>query len=132
MTRKKKSNSKNSGNMSFLALKKKKQEESSDSKHISNYYKKCPGVIHQADNMLITILEQQIADYGIIYAVQVLKNYLEESADGILTRFFQISKKWFEKPDENDVKYKDNIYSWLSDGAGIPEIPVELLLDASF
>ena len=132
MTRKNKSNSKNSGNMSFLALKKRKQEESSNIKHISNYYKKCSGVIHPADNMLITILEQQIEHYGIISAIQVLKHELEESSDPTLMRFYQISKKWFEKPDENDVKMKDNIYSWLSDGAGIPEIPVEILLDASF
>ena len=132
MTRKRKSNSTNSGNLSFLALKKRKQEESPNSKHISNYYKKCPGVIHQADSMLITIMEQQIENYGVIYAMQVLKNYLEESSDPTLTRFYQISKKWFKKPDDEDVKFKDNIYSWLSDGAGIEQVPVEFLLDASF
>ena len=131
MTRQKgKLKSKNPGNLSFLALKKRNQEERSDGKHISNYYKKCPGVIHQADSMLINILAQQIEHYGIIYAMQVLKNYLEESADPVYTRFYQVTKKWFTKPEE-DEKQKDNIYVWLSDGAGIDQVPVEFLLDAS-
>ena len=130
MTRSKtKIKSKNSGNLTFLELKHNRKLQSS--KHIANYYKDIDGVILPAESTLVNILVQQVETYGLIYAIQVLEHEVGESDNEEMYRFYQTSKKLFDKPEEEDWKYKDNIYLSFEDGGGSNEIPIEFLVDAA-
>ena len=121
--------SKSSGNLTFLGLKNKNQNKYG-SKHIANYYKDVDGVIQLADSTLINILVHQVENYGLIYAIQVLKHEIEEYDNKEMYRFYQISKKLFEKPEGDEWVIKDNIYSSIHDGGGSSEIPIEFMVDA--
>ena len=106
MTRSKtKIKSKNSGNLTFLELKHNRKLQSS--KHIANYYKDIDGVILPAESTLVNILVQQVETYGLIYAIQVLEHEVGESDNEEMYRFYQISKKLFDKPEEEERKFKD-------------------------
>ena len=121
--------SKNSGNLTYLGLKNKNQNKNG-SKHIANYYKDVDGVLQLADSALINILVHQVENYGLLYAIQVLKHEIEESDVEEIYRYYQISKKIFEKPEGDNWVIKDNIYSSIHDGGGSSEIPIEFMVDA--
>ena len=129
MTRSKtKAKSKNSGNLTFLELKSNRKVHSS--KHIANYYKEVDGVILPAENTMVNILVQQVENYGLLYAIKVLEHEVGESDDEEMYRFYQISKKLFDKPEEEERKFKDNVFLSMEDGGGSNEIPIEFLVDA--
>ena len=129
MTRSKtKTKSKNSGNLTFLELKSNRKVHSS--KHIANYYKDADGVIIPAESTMVNILVQQVENYGLLYAIKVLEHEVGESDDEEMYRFFQISKKLFDKPEEEKRKIGENVFLSMEDGGGSNEIPIEFLVDA--
>ena len=122
--------SKQSGNQTYLELKR-TQFENQDQRVISNYYKDVDEAVARADSTLINTLYEQVVNHGVIYAIHVLKLHLEESPLESLQRLHQTSKLLFCKPDGENQVYKDTIYSRLAEDSAICEVPIEFLVDAA-
>jgi hypothetical protein len=126
----KRKSSKQSGNQTYLELKR-TQFENQDQRLISNYFKDVDEAVARADSALINTLYEQVINHGVIYAIHVLKLHLEESPLEPLQRLHQTSKPLFCKPEGDNQVYKDTIYYRLAEDSAICEVPIEFLVDAA-